>query len=168
MNIEIRNEKAGDFEQIYQLTELAFRDAPHTDHTEQFIVEALRRAEALSISKVAEFGGEVIGHIAISPVTISDGAVGWFGLGPISVLPQFQGQGVGSKLMKSTLADLETRGASGCVVLGDPGYYGRFGFKVVEGLTFPGVATEYFQAKSFDSRFPEGEVTYHESFSAQG
>lgn len=168
MDIEIRNDSAGDFAKIHQVTELAFRDAPHTDHTEQFIVEALRRAEALTISKVAESDGEVVGHIAISPVTVSDGTVGWFGLGPISVLPQCQGLGVGSKLMKSALSDLESRCAAGCVVLGDAKYYGRFGFKVVEGLIFPGVPAEYFQAKSFNGRYPKGEVTYHEAFSAQG
>src|SRR5690606_39869862 len=83
-------------------------------------------------SKVAESDGEIIGHVAISPVRISDSADGWFGLGPISVLPEFQGQGVGSQLMKSALDELEARGAAGCVVLGEPGYYGRFGFKVVE------------------------------------
>lgn len=167
MNIHIRNENAGDFAPIQRVTDLAFRDAPHTDHTEQFIVDALRRNEVLTISRVAESDGEVVGHVAVSPVTIADGAVGWFGLGPISVLPELQGQGIGSKLMKSVLADLEARGAAGCVVLGDPGYYGRFGFKVVEGLILSGVPAEYFQAKSFDGHFPKGEVVYHEAFSAQ-
>lgn len=150
------------------MTELAFRDAPHTDYTEQFIVDALRRAGALTISKVAESGGKVVGHVAISPVTISDSTLGWFGLAPISVLPEFQGQGVGSELMESALADLEVRGAAGCVVLGEPGYYRRFGFKVIEGLTFPGAPAEYFQAKSYNGRFPKGAVEYHEDFSAHG
>ena len=168
MDINIRNEGADDAAPIHRVTEQAFRDAPHTAHTEQFIIDALRRAEALTISKVAESDGEIIGHVAISPVGVSDGAEGWFGLGPISVLPEFQGQGVGSQLMQSALADLEAQGAAGCVVLGEPGYYGRFGFKVVEGLTLPGVPAEYFQVKSFNGRFPQGEVAYHEAFSAQG
>jgi putative acetyltransferase len=59
-------------------------------------------------------------------------------------------------------------GASGCVVLGDPGYYGCFGFKVVDGLVFPGVPAEYFQTLSFYDKFPHGEVSYHEAFSANG
>ena len=70
--------------------------------------------------------------------------------------------------MKSALAALKEMGASGCVLLGEPDYYGRFGFKVVEGLVLPGVPTEYFQALSFGDAFPRGEVTYHDAFSAQG
>ena len=168
LNIEVINEKSGDDAKIHQVTEQAFLSAPHTDHTEQFIVDALRRAGALTISQVAKADGKIIGHVAISPVTLSGGTTGWFGLGPISVLPEFQGLGIGSKLIQSSLAALEAMGASGCVVLGDPGYYGRFGFKVVDGLVFPGVPTDYFQALSFSGEFPKGEVSYHEAFSAQG
>ncbi|WOX04412.1 GNAT family N-acetyltransferase [Microbulbifer pacificus] len=167
MKFQIRTENAGDSDAIHRVTELAFRDAPHTDHTEQFIVAALQRAGALTLSLVAEVGNEVIGHVAISPVAISDGARGWFGLGPISVLPEFQQQGVGSRLMQRVLTDLEAMGAAGCVVLGDPGYYGRFGFKVVEGLVYPGVPPEYFQARAFTGSFPQGEVAYHKAFFAQ-
>lgn len=170
MNALIRNEKsnAEDTHQIHLLTKHAFQNAPHTDHTEHFIVDALRRASALTISQVAIVDEAIIGHVAISPVSISDGSTGWFGLGPISVLPEFQRQGVGSKLMRSSLTTLEETGADGCVVLGDPAYYGRFGFKVVDGLVFPGVPAEYFQALSFTGTFPTGEVTYHEAFSTKG
>ena len=77
----IRKERVGDVPRIHQLTRDAFLNAPHTDHTEQFIVDALRSAGALSISLVAERAGEVLGHVAVSPVTISDGTTGWFGLG---------------------------------------------------------------------------------------
>ncbi len=70
--------------------------------------------------------------------------------------------------MQSSLAALEEMNASGCVVLGDPAYYGRLGFKVVDGLVFPGVPAEYFQALSFFGEFPKGEVSYHDAFSAQG
>lgn len=167
MNIKIRPEMSGDIEQIHKVTELAFQNAPHTDHTEQFIVKALRNSGALAISLVAESGGKIIGHVAISPVSISDHAANWYGVGPISVLPEYQGRGAGSRLMKRALADLEAGGAAGCVVLGEPNYYGRFGFNVVEGLVYPGVPPEYFQALSFGSGFPQGEVAYHESFSAQ-
>lgn len=168
LDIQIREESAGDSAQIHRVTEQAFLNVPHTEHTEQFIVEALRNSGVLTISQVAVANGEIIGHVAISPVTISNGATGWFGLGPISVLPELQGQGVGSKLMRSSLAALKAMGAAGCVVLGDPGYYGRFGFKVIDGLVYPGVPAEYFQALSFDGKFPHGEVAYHEAFSAQG
>lgn len=155
MDIEVGDEKSGDEADIYQVTERAFLSAPHTDHTEHFIINALRRVAALTISQVAKADGKIIGHVAISPVTISTGAAGWFGLGPVSVLPECQGRGVGSKLMQNSLAALKATGATGCVVLGDPGYYGRFGFSVVDGLIFPGVPAEYFQALSFSGEFPE-------------
>lgn len=168
LDIQISNESTDDALQIHEVTARAFLNAPHADHTEQFIVDALRRHGALTISQIAKVGGEIIGHVAISPVTLSSGANGWFGLGPISVLPEYQRHGVGSKLMKSSLAALEAMGASGCVLLGDPDYYGRFGFKAVEGLVYPGVPAEYFQALSFSGEFPQGEVSYQEAFSAQG
>lgn len=168
LDIQISNESTDDAVRIHEVTAKTFLNAPHADHTEQFIVDALRRHGALTISQVAKVGGEIIGHVAISPVNLSSGATGWFGLGPISVLPEYQRRGVGSKLMKSSLVALEAMGASGCVLLGDPDYYGRFGFKAVEGLVYPGVPAEYFQALSFSGEFPQGEVSYHEAFSAQG
>lgn len=167
MDIRIRDESSADEAQIHSVTEQAFLNAPHTEHTEQFIVKALRHSGALAISQVAEADGGLVGHVAISPVTISNGATGWFGLGPISVLPEWQRLGVGSELMNSALAALKEKGASGCVLLGDPDYYGRFGFVAVSGLILPGVPAEYFQALSFSDKFPRGEVVYHEAFSAR-
>ena len=167
MNIRIRRETAADVEQIHRVTEAAFREAPHTDHNEQFVVKALRENEALAVSLVAELDGKIVGHVAISPVRISDGATNWYGLGPISVLPQHQGIGVGSRLMETSLAEIAACGASGCVLLGDPGYYSRFGFRVVNGLVFPGAPKEYFQAVSFGADFAQGEVIYDEAFTAR-
>ena len=167
MTIEIRSETAADVQKIAAVTASAFLDAPHTSHTEQYIVNALRRAGKLSVSLVAEADGKVIGHVAISPVTISDGASGWYGLGPISVLPEHQRQGIGSQLMRAALRVLRERGARGCVVLGEPEYYGRFGFQADPNLVLPGVPPEYFQAMSFDSSQPCGTVSYNQAFEAQ-
>lgn len=167
MDIQICNETASDVASVHQLTRLAFLNAPHTDHTEQFIVDALRSAGVLTVSLVAKAEGQNIGHVAVSPVALSSGATGWFGLGPISVLPEYQLRGVGSRLMRRALADLDAMGAAGCVVLGDPGYYGRFGFNVVDGLTFPGVPAEYFQALAFTDDIPRAEVAYHQAFSVK-
>ncbi len=80
MEICIRNETPNDAAAIEAVTAAAFLEAPHTSHTEQFIVAALRAAGALSVSLVAEAEGAVVGHVAVSPVTISDGAIGWYGL----------------------------------------------------------------------------------------
>jgi putative acetyltransferase len=120
MSIRIRPETPADAQTIEAVTAGAFRNAPHTSHTEQHIVDALRKAGKLAISLVAEVDGSVTGHVAISPVSISDGASGWFGLGPVSVLPQHQRRGVGSQLVREALRQLRDAGAAGCVVLGEP------------------------------------------------
>jgi putative acetyltransferase len=167
MNVRIRDETFADLPAIEALTASAFLNAPHTRHTEQHIVNALRRAGKLTISLVAEANDTLIGHVAVSPVSISDGALRWFGLGPISVLPQYQRHGVGSQLMREALRILRQRGASGCVVLGEPEYYGRFGFEADPNLVLSGVPPEYFQAIAFDSSTPRGTVTYHSAFDSR-
>lgn len=168
MNMIIRKEKPSDIESIEAVIVQPFLNAPYTDHTEQFIVRALREADALTISLVAEVQGNVIGHVAVSPVTISDGAKGWFGLGPISVMPDHQRSGIGSQLMRQAIEELQKLGASGCVLLGDPSYYSRFGFKPEANLVLPGLPAEYFNALSFGDSLPQGQVTYHEAFNAKG
>ncbi|QLG93667.1 N-acetyltransferase [Pseudomonas yamanorum] len=166
MNITVRTERVEDIDTITQLTKDAFEKEPHSSHTEQFIVNALRRNNQLTVSLVAVENDAIIGHVAISPVTLSSGETHWFGLGPISVWPDRQGLGIGSLLMKASLAELQKLGGAGCVVLGNPGYYGRFGFKAQPGLELPGVPAEYFQALSFASKFPTGSVRFHEAFEA--
>ncbi len=164
MDIEIRNESPADVAAIEAVTIAAFLHAPHTSHTEHRIVEALRQAGQLAVSLVADTRGTVVGHVAVSPVSISDGATGWYGLGPISVTPQYQRSGVGSQLMREALRVLRERGAAGCVLLGEPEYYSRFGFQVDSNLSLPGVPPEYFQAFSFGASRPRGTVSYHSAF----
>lgn len=166
MGIKIRQETPNDIDRINEITISAFITAEHASYTEQFIVKALRNSDALTISLVAEDADQVIGHVAVSPVTISDDAPGWYGLGPISVDPKEQGKGIGSQLMHSALSALKDLGAEGCVLLGDPNYYVRFGFKPIDGLVYPGVPHQYFQAISFSGEFAQGEVAFHEAFLA--
>lgn len=160
----IRPESPGDAETIHALTAAAFQHAPHSSHTEHLIVDALRAAEGLALSLVDERDGELVGHVAVSPVQVSDGTRDWFGLGPISVLPTWQRQGVGSGLMRAALQRLREQGAGGCVLLGEPAYYSRFGFRAEPGLLLPGVPAEYFQAVAFQGAVPHGAVAYHEAF----
>ena len=162
----IRKETIADAVAIEAVTVAAFREAAHASHTEHFIIRALRDSGQLAVSLVALDGGSVVGHVGVSPVTISDGSSGWYGLGPISVDPDCQRQGIGSLLMKDALAELRALGAAGCVVLGDPDYYSRFGFRPEPALVLPGVPAEYFQAISFGSDLPRGHVTYGDSFEA--
>lgn len=162
--ITIRTETPADVATIEALTIAAFLDAPHTDHNEQHIVRALREAGALSVSLVAEVDGVLVGHVAVSPVSVSDGTPGWYGLGPISVLPTHQGRGIGSRLMHAALEALRQRGAAGCVLLGDPAYYQRFGFRAEPALQLAEVPPEYFQALCFGDVLPQGWVIYHPVF----
>ena len=165
-NLMIRNENPDDHVTISQVIEQAFEKQPYSSHTEQFIVAALRKANALTISLVAVLNQHIVGHVAISPVQISSGAPGWYGLGPVAVLPEWQLQGIGSALIQSALVQLKAHAAKGCVVLGDPDFYAEFGFKAVPDLILANVPAEYFQALSFDGKFPQGTVAYHEAFNA--
>ena len=166
MRIDIRNEEAADVDAIDAVTTAAFLAAPHSSHTEQYIVKALRSAGKLTLSLVAQADGQVLGHVAVSPVAISDGTPGWHGLGPISVAPAYQGQGIGSGLMQEALRRLRDSGASGCVVLGEAAYYGRFGFRHAPGLVLPDVPSGYFQALAFGATLPCGTVAYDAAFGA--
>jgi putative acetyltransferase len=166
MKVDIAHETAADAAAIHAVTISAFLHARHTSHTEQFIVDALRKAAQLTVSLVAKTDGAIVGHVAISPVSLSDGATGWYGLGPLSVAPEYQRRGVGSRLTRDALRVLRERGASGCVVLGEPQYYNRFGFQADSNLRLPGVPPEYFQTLSFGSSHPRGMVSYHAAFNA--
>lgn len=168
MKPTIRLELPSDAAAIHAVTTAAFLNAPHTAHTEQFIVAALRKAGALTISLVAEQGGEIVGHVALSPVLISNGATDWYGLGPICVKPELQRKGIGSLLMQAAIQRLRERGAAGCVLVGDPMYYSRFGFTPEPGLVLPDVPPEYFQALQFGRSLPHGVVSFHEAFGVQG
>ena len=166
--ILIRDEARHDAEVIAEVTVAAFDSLEISNHTEQFIVEALRSAGALTVSLVAEVDGHVVGHIAFSPVTISDGSNNWYGLGPVSVLPLYQRMGIGKALIQEGLSRLKELGAKGCCLVGHPQYYRKFGFENVAGLVVEGVPEEVFFALSFDGRFPQGNVSFHEGFKADG
>ncbi|MBW8282722.1 MAG: GNAT family N-acetyltransferase, partial [Rhizobium sp.] len=111
--MRIRPESAGDEAAIGALTAAAFDGHPYSDGSEPLIIERLRRLDMLALSLVAEDEGEIVGHVAFSPVTLSGGEGGWYGLGPISVAPGRQRGGIGSTLIKTGLAKLEAQGASG-------------------------------------------------------
>lgn len=165
-NITIRNETPNDAGVITEVTITAFKTLAISQHTEQFIVEALRAAKVLTLSLVAEMDGRVIGHIAFSPVTLSDGTPDWYGLGPVSVLPEHQRKGIGKALIAVGLSFLKDLSARGCCLVGHPEYYRKFGFRNVSGLVHEGVPPEFFFALSFDGHIPQGGVAFHEAFKA--
>jgi putative acetyltransferase len=168
LKIVIRSETAADVSAITEVTVAVFKTLEISNHTEQFIIAALRASKALTVSLAAERDGRVIGHIAFSPVAISDGTRKWYGLGPVSVLPVYQRQGIGKALIKEGLSRLKDMNARGCCLVGHPDYYRKFGFKNVSGLVHEGVPQEVFFALSFDGHTPQGTVTFHEGFKADG
>ena len=160
----IRPENPGDEAAIHSVTELAFAGHPHSDGSEPLIVDRLRKAGALAFSVVAEEEGKILGHAAFSRVQISDDAADWYGLGPVSVHPQRQGEGIGSALIRKGLDELRAIGAKGCVVAGDPAYYGRFGFNRNDELVLPDFPPDYFMALALHGSMASGIVTYHKAF----
>ncbi|MBB5702548.1 putative acetyltransferase [Ochrobactrum daejeonense] len=162
--MHIRRERPEDAAEIRHLTDEAFRSAPYSNGKEGEIVDTLRAAKALTLSLVAEDKGRILGHVAFSPVLTGGENKGWYGLGPVSVRPERQGEGIGGALIREGLGILRREGAGGCVLLGEPGYYGRFGFRADARLRLPGVPVEYFQCLAFGPDMPEGEVAYHSAF----
>ncbi len=162
----IRDESESDINDIYDVTKAAFENHPISNHTEQFIINGLRAAKALEISLVAEVNGKVVGHMALSKVAISDGSADWYGLGPISVAPEYQKQGIGKALMREGLSRLKALGANGCVLVGDPNYYERFGFKSLPELKHKGVPQENVLSLPFGTSKAKGEVEFHRAFLA--
>ncbi|MCL6708850.1 N-acetyltransferase [Pseudomonas sp. R2.Fl] len=160
----VRPERAGDETAIGELTARAFAGMPFSDQTEPQIIERLRRAGALTISLVAEDEGAIVGHVAFSPLTLSSGQTDWYALGPISVEPERQRSGIGSTLIATGFERLKALAAAGCVLAGDPGYYGRFGFRSFPGLSCDAVPPEYLLALPLNSGEPLGIVGFHPGF----
>lgn len=164
----IRGETLRDVASIHHITRQAFASHPHSRHIEHKLVDTLRLEHALSLSLVAELEGEIVGHIAFSPARISGQTASWFALGPLSVRPERQGCGIGHALVEAGLEQLRKIGAAGCVVVGDSGFYGRFGFRPITGLQLPGIPDNIFLAHSFTREQPTGDVSLHPAFGIEG
>lgn len=162
--IVIRSETDADIDAITEVTIAAFKTLEISNNTEQFMIMDLRAAKDLTVSLVAELDGRVIGHVAFSPVTISDGTANWYGLGPVSVLPEYHRQGIGKALIREGLSRLKGLNAAGCCVVGHPDYYTKFGFENTPDLVLEGVPPEVFFALPFDGQIPHGTVEFHEAF----
>lgn len=162
--MQIRLERPEDAATIHALTDAAFKGMPFSDQTEARVIDGLRAAGALSLSLVATEGGEIVGHIAFSPVQINGESSDWYGLGPVSVWPGHQRRGIGQALIRDGLRRLRSLGAGGCVLLGAPAYYGRFGFESDPDLYEIGAPPGAFQRLSLDGSRPRGKVSFHPAF----
>ena len=152
----IRDERTGDEQEIDQIITAAFANHPRSDQREGWIVKRLRAGRALTLSLVAEEIGQVVGHIAFSPVQIDGACTGWHGLGPVAVRPEWQRHGMGSALVRAGLERLRKLGSGGCVVLGEPEFYERFGFRADPRLWLAGLPPEFFLVLPFQNVIPEG------------
>lgn len=165
--LRIESERPGDAREIGQITTAAFAPMPFSDGDEARVIDALREAGALSVSLVATTAeGELVGHIALSPVRIDGQPSDWYGLGPVSVAPRMQRQGVGSTLILNGLDRLRDLMAAGCVLLGSPDYYRRFGFMSDPTLTYQGQPNPYFQRLVLKGPPATGDASFHPAFDA--
>lgn len=162
----IRPEIAGEASAISALIREAFRSAKHSDGSEAEIVERLRAAEALTLSLVAEEGDRLAGHVAFSPVMLSGRSCGWYGLGPLAVREDRRRQGIGAALVQAGLDRLRRLRARGCVLVGDPAYYNRFGFVARPAIALPGFPEAVFLSSPLvpDAETDAGAVSYHAAF----
>ncbi|MXO60772.1 GNAT family N-acetyltransferase [Altererythrobacter salegens] len=160
----IRGEQGMDQLRIPRIISGAFADAPHASGREAAIygkLVAARETEA-SLVAVASFK-RIVGHVLFSEVRIDGEHRRWLGLGPLSVLPKWRRQGIGGALVAHGLEAVR-RDWDGCVVLGDPAFYGRFGFEHDPALVYPGPPPEFFQRIVFRGPAPQGTVTYPSAF----
>ena len=164
--MKARLEQPGDEAAIHTLTLAAFEPMAFSDGSEADIIERLRANGDLALSLVALEGDEIVGHVAFSPVAIGEER-GWFGLGPVSVRPDCQRRGIGSRLIEDGMARMETRGAAGFVLVGDPGYYSRFGFCSDGRLTYGDVPSRYVQWRAVETEPPAGPLRYASAFDGE-
>ncbi|ALM52099.1 GNAT family N-acetyltransferase [Halomonas huangheensis] len=169
LSLKIRPERAADAADIRHLVDQAFAGAAHASGHEARIVESLRDVGVLT-SWVAEIieqrGSRLVGQLSLSPVSIGAVDAGWFGLGPIAVAPAHQRQGIGARMVDTALEHLRHIGASGCVLVGDPGWYQRFGFRTATGMLFADVPAEYLLVWPRREEWPHGQLNYHPAFMA--
>lgn len=125
MSVPVRVETAADRDAVWQAHRLAFGRNDEAD-----LVNALHDGGFVRLSLVAEKDAQVVGHVLFSdlPIVEDAGTVAALALAPLAVLPDHQRQGVGAALMHRGLEMCREHGHRIVIVLGDPRYYGRFGF----------------------------------------
>lgn len=136
MEIILRQENKNDFESVFQLIEKAFEKEEYSDHKEQFLVERLRDSDAFipELSIVAELDHKIVGHILFTKLKIKNDLNSFesLALAPVSVLPEFQGKGIGSKLILYGHEIAKRLGYKSVILLGHQDYYPRFGYELCE------------------------------------
>tara|TARA_R110002095_G_scaffold31764_2_gene30425 strand:+ start:4736 stop:5224 length:489 start_codon:yes stop_codon:yes gene_type:complete len=162
VSLTLREERPEDTRKIRALVTAAFGQPEEAD-----LVDALRTANDLTLSLVAEEDGKIIGHIALSRLKSPANSVA---LAPVSVAPDRQGGGIGGALIREAIARANATGETLLFVLGDPAYYSRFGFSTATAAPFDCVyAGEYFMALELNTEKADpAEVIYADAFGDLG
>lgn len=143
MEISIREEKQTDYDAVFELIEKAFEKLVLSDHREQFLVQRLRKSTVFipELSIVAEFKNEIVGHILLTKLKIKNGHEEFdsLALAPVSVLPEYQGKGIGGMLIQEAHKKARELGYKSIVLLGHEKYYPKFGYKQADnfGIELP-------------------------------
>ncbi|SNR73127.1 GNAT family N-acetyltransferase [Flavobacterium sp. ov086] len=143
MEIKLRKENENDYKSVFQLVEKAFEKEEYSDHKEQFLVEKLRKSEVFipELSIVAKVENKIVGHILLTKLEIKNDSKTFesLALAPVSVLPEFQGKGVGSKLILYSHKVAKELGYKSIILLGHENYYPRFGYELTNkyGIEMP-------------------------------
>ncbi len=164
MDVHIRSERHEDHAAIHDVTKRAFAPMPFSDGDEQELIGRFRDAGVLALSLVAEKDGAVVGQISFTPAFAKDASPGWYALGPVSVEPQFKHQGIGSMLIRAGIDWLRDQDAAGCILVGNPDYYRRFGFHLFPALAPANEPAEYFQILPLRVASPAVMVGFHSLF----
>jgi len=167
MSILIRAETEADFESIWKVTERAFLPMSFSNGDEQYVIERLRASNNLTLSLVAVVDERIVGHIAFSPAMLNGEFRDWYALGPVSVLPEYQGIGIGSELINSGIEMLRGNKAQGCILTGNPLFYNKFGFEVAPDAAPSSEPKDYFMLNQFVSKKPSGVFAFDPAFYGQ-
>jgi putative acetyltransferase len=163
-DILIRPERADDYQAIHDVTARAFAPKPYADGDEQLLIGRLRDAGALALSLVADQAGRVVGQVTLTPAFAADGSAGWYALGPIAVEPAWQGVGIGGELIGAGIGWMRSKHAAGCALVGNPAYYGRFGFRPFPALAPAGQPAAFYQILPLGIPEPGVVVAFHPLF----
>lgn len=150
--------------QLSHLLFEAFSGHPHSVQNEYEIVEKLRSSHSL-ITEITDYDGDLLtGYCAFSPLLLNGKPAKWAGAGPLAVLPGYQNKGMGTALMQEGIRKLQSLGYEGCVLVGDPVFYSRFGFMPHQDMILENIPAEYFLVLSFSGIIPKAKVAFHPAF----
>jgi len=155
----IRKEHCNDYPSIELITKQVSHKNSYYTRKEHPTPERLRNSPLFTFALVAEYKKNIIAHIAIASVQINAQKANVFTITSLVVLPEFQGKGIASKLVKMVLSRLAKGKAHCCVLVGEPTFYHRLGFNTESSLTFQGAPKEYLQSFYFKTKELKGELT---------